>query len=80
MDGATQLSVTGLVNILLSLICIVFVWWILQGVRLEAVMRQGRTAQARALMILLSIVLGHLLARFLIDYLDWSRWMGQLFS
>jgi uncharacterized membrane protein YwzB len=35
--------------------------------------------QAKALMILLSIGLGHQLTRFLTDYLGWAKMVGSLF-
>ncbi|MBA4602975.1 DUF1146 domain-containing protein [Thermoactinomyces sp. AMNI-1] len=80
MNGTTQLALTGLVNILISIVCIVIVWWILLGMRIEFLFKSNRVVQARALMILLSIVLGHQLATFFIDYLGWSQLMTQLFS
>lgn len=80
MDGATQLALSGLVNIFLSIIGIVFVWWILMGMRIEQLFKKNQVVQARALMIVLSIVLGHQLASFFIDYISWSRLISQLFS
>jgi uncharacterized integral membrane protein (TIGR02327 family) len=80
MDGTVQLGISSLVNILISLSCIVLCWWVITGIRLEEAVKKGRTAQARMLAVILSIVLGHGLASFLIDYMSWSRWMGALFS
>jgi uncharacterized integral membrane protein (TIGR02327 family) len=80
MEGATLLGISSLINICVSLLCIVISWWVLLGVRIEAVIRPKRTAHAKALMIILSIVLGHNLATFLIDYLSWSKMIGQLFT
>jgi uncharacterized integral membrane protein (TIGR02327 family) len=79
MEGAGVLGIDALHSILLSLISIAFAWWVLMGVRLEMLIRSGRTLQAKALMILLSIGLGHQLANFLIDYLGWSRMVSLLF-
>ncbi len=80
MNGATQLALSGLINIFISIVCIVIVWWILLGMRIELLFKSNRVVQARALMVLLSIVLGHQLASFFIDYLSWSRLITQLFS
>lgn len=80
MDGVTLLGVSGLTNLILSLACIAFCWWVLMGVRIDQVVRQGKIWHARMLMIVLSIVLGHGVATFLIDYLQWSRMVGQLFG
>jgi uncharacterized integral membrane protein (TIGR02327 family) len=80
MDGAVQLGISSLVNILISLASIVICWWVIMGLRLEEVIKPGRVVQARMLAIILSIVLGHQLASFLIDYLSWSRWISGLFA
>ncbi|GGE05118.1 hypothetical protein GCM10011571_02730 [Marinithermofilum abyssi] len=79
MDGATSFGVTALVNTFLSLLCIGLSWWVLMNVRLDAFLRDPDGIQAKALYIILSIVLGHGLATFLIDYTGWSRMVGNLF-
>jgi uncharacterized integral membrane protein (TIGR02327 family) len=79
MDGATSFGVTALVNTFLSLMCIGLSWWVLMNVRLDAFLREPDGIQAKALYIILSIVLGHGLAAFLIDYTGWSRMIGNLF-
>jgi uncharacterized integral membrane protein (TIGR02327 family) len=79
VDGATSLGVTALVNIILSLVSIAFSWWALTNLRLDVFMRQPKSVKANALMILLSVVLGHGLASFLIDYMGWSRLISQMF-
>jgi uncharacterized integral membrane protein (TIGR02327 family) len=80
MDGATQLAFSSLGNIIISLASILFCWWILQGIRVEVLIKKGRVSQARALLIVLAIIMGHLLASFFIDYLGWSKLLGQIFS
>lgn len=79
MEGAALLGAQALINICISLISIVFCWWILTGIRIEAMIKTKRNTHAKALMIVLSIVLGHNLASFLIDYLGWSRMLSHLF-
>lgn len=79
MDGAVSLGLVGLINIVMTLAGIGFSWWILMNVRLDVFMRQPKGPQAKALMIVLSIVLGHGLATFVSDYLGWSRLISQLF-
>lgn len=71
------LGVSALINLCISLVCIVFAWRVLWNVKLEKWLRVPNPSQARALLILLSIAIGHQVARFLIDYLDWSRLIGQ---
>lgn len=79
MEGANIFGIYSLINTCLSLICIVVCWWVLSGVHVEKMFRTNQVVRARALLIILSIVLGHLLASFFIDYLEWSRSIGRLF-
>ncbi|PTX62530.1 putative integral membrane protein (TIGR02327 family) [Melghirimyces profundicolus] len=80
MDGATGFAVSSLINILLSLACIALSWWVLLNLRLDLFLRDPKGVQAKVLYILLSIIFGHNLASFLIDYMGWSRMIGQLFG
>ncbi|RAL24590.1 DUF1146 family protein [Thermoflavimicrobium daqui] len=79
MDGVTHLGVTALINIILSLSCIVFCWSILSNITIGKWIQAKKPFQMRILMLILSIVLGHQLATFFIDYLDWTRLISQLF-
>lgn len=79
MDGAESLGLTALINILLTLAGIGLSWWVLLNVRFDIFMRQPKGPQAKALMIVLSVILGHGLAKFVSDYLGWSRLISQLF-
>ncbi|MDR6225532.1 DUF1146 family protein [Desmospora profundinema] len=80
MDGATGFAVSALVNIMISLICIAISWWVLLNVRLDLFLRDPRHVQAKALQVLLAIVLGHGLATFIIDYSGWSRTISLFFG
>lgn len=79
MDGATTFGLNALLNICLSLACIAFSLRVLINLRIEKWLRVKKPAQARMLLILLSIVLGHQLATFFIDYLGWFRLFSQIF-
>ncbi len=80
MDGSTHLGVVALINIIVSLCSIVFCWSIISNLRLEQWIKTLKASQVRVLTLILSIVLGHQLATFFIDYLSWSRLIGNLFS
>ncbi|WP_054951203.1 DUF1146 family protein [Numidum massiliense] len=73
------LGVSAIVNITLTLVCIGVSWWALQSVRFDLFLANTKGAKAKTLMIVLSIVLGHGLARFLVDYMGWSRMLTDLF-
>lgn len=79
MDGATSIGINALINICLSLLCIVFSWQVLIQFRFEEWMRVKKPIYVKLLMVLLSIVVGHQLAMFFIDYLGWSRLISQVF-
>lgn len=79
MDGATTLGINALINICLSLLCIVFSWRILINIRFEEWMRIKKPIYTKLLVIVLSIAVGHQLATFFIDYFGWSRLISQIF-
>lgn len=75
----SAISVTHLTSILMTLICILFVWWLLQSVRFDLFMKNPSNFQIRALQVTLSIIAGYLLGQFFIDYLYWSSMLKWLF-
>ncbi len=82
MDGvnAAQRSqgISGVVNIIISIICIWLAWRALQSFRFDVFLRDPKGPQAKLLMILLSTVIGYLAAKFIIDYLSWSMMIKSL--
>lgn len=80
MDGATGFGVTALVNILITLFCIGVCWWVLMNLRLDLFLKDPKGVKAKVFYVILSIVLGHGLASFLIDYFGWSGMLRYLFG
>lgn len=82
MDNNLEFSfaLSGLLNICVTLGCIGISWWALQQFRFDLFVKQPKSAQAKALQVIVSIVLGYLLARFVIDYLSWSTVLKGMFS
>lgn len=72
-------GLTAAINIILTLIGIAVSWWALQCVRIDLFLSDPKGARAKALMIIVSVVLGHGIARFLSDYAGWSQMLTQLF-
>jgi len=70
---------TSLLAITISIICIAATWWALQIVRFDLFTFKPKSAQAKALQIILSVVIGYQLAKFFIDYLSWSTNLKSLF-
>jgi len=79
MDNETGLFAlagwNGLFSIFVTLGCVVVAWIVLQEINFDKILRQPRSPRARVLQLLLAVGLGHLVARFVLDY--WS-WVGTL--
>lgn len=78
-DLSSAVNTSGLVSIIVSLLCVVLSWWALQNLKLDLVIRYPKSPQGRLLHLLLAIVLGHFVAGFLLDYLSWSGQIRNMF-
>lgn len=76
---STALGLTALINIVLTLLGIGLSWWALHSLKLELFLNDPKGPRAITLRILLAIVIGHALARFISDYSGWSNMLSQLF-
>ncbi|MDQ0269240.1 DUF1146 family protein [Cytobacillus purgationiresistens] len=63
----------ALLGILSHLVFIAISWWALQALRIDKIIKSNHVMQARALYILLSIVIGSIVSNFFLDYLLWSQ-------
>lgn len=79
MDATNSIGIAAIINTSISLACIVFSWWVLINIKLEKWLHSTNPNYVRMLVILLSIAIGHQVASFLINYLEWSRLIGQTF-
>ncbi|OEF99815.1 hypothetical protein BHF71_01165 [Vulcanibacillus modesticaldus] len=70
---------TSLMGITISLASIVVTWWALQAFKFDLFTQNPKGARAKALQVILSIVIGYQLAQFLINYLGWSYNLKNLF-
>jgi uncharacterized integral membrane protein (TIGR02327 family) len=74
----TNVGFSGLLYIVIVLICIAISWWALQAFRFDIFLHDPKSKQAKVLQIFISVILGYQAAKFLIDYANWSmllRWM-----
>lgn len=83
MAGTDSISFTfaisGIIYILIVLICIALSWWGLQQFRFDLFVKNPRSIQSKLLQIFLSLALGYQVARFIIDYFNWSAMIKGLF-
>ncbi len=75
-----SVGVSGLIQITVTLVCMTAAWWALQSVRFDLWLKSVRSPQAIMLQIILAIVLGYQLARFLYDYANWSSMLRLFFE
>lgn len=74
-----SLGISGLMSMVVSLLCVALSWWALQNLKLDLIIRYPKSPQGRLLHLLLAIVLGHFVAGFLLDYLGYSVQIRHMF-
>ena len=76
---SSAVGVSGLMSIIVTLVCIALSWWALQTLKLDLVIRNPRSPQGKLLHLLLAVVLGRFVADFLLEYLTWSQMIRYMF-
>lgn len=61
-------GITGLFSIVIVILSIIIVWVVLQEVKWEAIFKFPRSPKARIFQVIAAIVIGHLLAKFMLEY------------
>lgn len=74
-----SLGLTGLLSILVALVCMALAWWALQQFRFDLFLKQPKSPAAKMLQVLLAIALGYQVARFVLDYFNWSNMLKGMF-
>ncbi|MBB6670595.1 DUF1146 family protein [Cohnella nanjingensis] len=69
----------GLFSIFVTLGFVAVSWVLLQEVKWDQFIRHPRSPRARLLQLFLAIILGHLLAAFVLDYWNWTTALKWLF-
>lgn len=81
-DTASMLQMTGLsglVGIIVTLACIGFAWWALQVVKFDLFLRNPKGPQAKLLHVFLSVILGHWVSQFVLQYWEWTQTLKLMF-
>jgi uncharacterized integral membrane protein (TIGR02327 family) len=60
--------VSAITQFFVIITCIAFAWWCLQVVRWDIFLKSTLSSQAKMLQVILSIILGYELARFILEY------------
>jgi len=76
MDSFVRLqpavTISGLLPLVVVVLCIVLAWWCLQEFRFDLFLKRPKSAQGKLLQVLLAVVFGYAIAKFFLDYLQWS--------
>jgi uncharacterized membrane protein YwzB len=67
-DMQTYTGMTGLFSIVIVILSIIFVWFVLQEVKWDAFFRFPRSPKARLFQVIAAVIIGHLLAKFILEY------------
>jgi len=68
-----SIGMNGLMYIVINLLGIYLGWVLVQELKLDALLKRPRSPQGRMFQVVAAILIGHGLARFVIDYLNWSQ-------
>jgi uncharacterized integral membrane protein (TIGR02327 family) len=79
-SGFALVGWNGLFSIFVTLGCVVVAWIVLQEINFDRIVRHPRSSRARVLQLLIAIGLGHLTARFVLDYWTWVGTLRWLFG
>lgn len=74
------LGFTGMIYIVLTLVCIALAWIGLQQLRLEVFLKNPKSTPAKILLIFASIALGYEVASFLMAYFGWTGMLKGMFG
>ncbi|MBU8905903.1 DUF1146 family protein [Desertibacillus haloalkaliphilus] len=69
----------ALVHIFVNLVFLVITWWALTSFKFDLFVKDPDGPKAKALVILLTIAIAHLVSSFFLDYLNWSTMLRYLF-
>jgi uncharacterized integral membrane protein (TIGR02327 family) len=73
-------GVQAALNLFVHLIVLILTWWAIQTVKWDVFLRAPSLIRAKVLMILISITISYPVASFLINYLNWSVQLPQIYK
>lgn len=69
----------SLFSIMISLMVLIIVWWCIQSFRFDVFFRDPEGIKVKALMVLTTIALTHLVTSFILNYLNWATSLRHMF-
>ncbi|GAA0367364.1 DUF1146 family protein [Bacillus horti] len=77
--AGNALASAAMFNMVVSLVFIAISWWALQVFKFDLFIRNVNSVQAKLLQLLLSVFIGHGVASFFIEYLNWTTMLRYIF-
>lgn len=77
--AGSSLATTAIFNMALTLVMILISWWALQVFKFDLFIRNMNSPQAKILQLLLSVLIGHGVASFFIQYMNWTAMLKYIF-
>ncbi|RVU71274.1 MULTISPECIES: DUF1146 family protein [Lactobacillus] len=74
-----QLGVHAVISLLIYIICIGLAFQAIKAVRVEKIIKKGRTFEAQVFLLFSAIALGYLVGSFLISFIDASLQLSNFF-
>lgn len=77
--AGSAVAMNAMFNMVLTLVLIFVSWWALQAFKFDLFIRHVNSPQAKILQLLLAVFIGHGVASFFIQYLNWTTLLKYIF-
>jgi uncharacterized integral membrane protein (TIGR02327 family) len=68
----TVLGTQAMIAIIVHLVFIILTWWAISAIKWETIMKQGKVAQIRLFMVLLTLTISSAVSNFFLNYLQYT--------
>lgn len=75
----SNLGLSALFNIAVTLIGIGVAWWALQSLRFDVFLKHPGEGKAKLLHLMLAVIIGYMFGKFIIEYVVWSSMLKYIF-
>ncbi|HSU79290.1 MAG TPA: DUF1146 family protein [Candidatus Angelobacter sp.] len=75
-----EFGVQAGLNLFVHLVVLIITWWAIQAVKWDVFLRTPSQLRAKVVMILVTITISYPVASFLINYLNWSVQLPQIYK
>lgn len=75
-----EFGVQAALNLFVHLVVLILTWWAIQTVKWDVFLRAPSQIRAKVVMILVAVTISYPVASFLINYLNWSVQLPQIYK